>query len=48
MKDFYNEEIIYNKNLINELSNIIDDMTITEKTIKNVKNKNVLSKYSYY
>jgi hypothetical protein len=43
-KDFYNEEIIYSKNVNNELSNLMDDILINEKSIKDYRNNKVLCK----
>ena len=44
-KDFYKEEMIYSKNMITELSSIIDDLVINEKSNKDMKSKKVLRKY---
>jgi hypothetical protein len=44
IKDFFNEEIIYSKNLVDELQLIIDDIVINEKSIKDIKNNKVLCK----
>jgi len=45
LKEFYNEETIYNKNLINDLSTTIDDILINEKSIRNSKNKKILCNF---
>ena len=44
-KDFYKEEMIYSKNMITELSSIIEDLVINEKSNKDMKSKKVLRKY---
>ncbi len=44
IRNFYNEEIIYANNVITDLSNLIDDILINEKPIKNKRNKH-LNKY---
>ena len=44
MKDFYEEEINNSKLINNQLSILLDDMLINEKTFKEAKNKKLLFK----
>jgi hypothetical protein len=48
IKEFFTEEINYSKNVINELSDLFDDIVLNEKTFKkNLKDK-ILTKYKQY
>lgn len=45
LKDFYNEEMVYSKNINTHLSNMIDEILINEKLFKDAKHKKIISKY---
>ena len=44
LKDFYEEEIIFSKNINTQLSGILDDILINEKSLRDAKNKKILVK----
>jgi hypothetical protein len=48
IKEFFTEEINYSKNVINELSDLIDDIVLNEKTVKNQLKDKLLTKYIQY
>ena len=44
LKDFYEEEISHSKNINNQLSGLLDDILLNEKTLREAKNKKIYMK----